>query len=279
MILELISVIMLGHGFFIFFIPLACCLKILNIQVPDVIDVRSLAELKCNYELGGDRLYSLKWYKEEWEFFRYMPHNSPQVQTFKVEGITVAEHKSNATVITLSPLEYKSTGFYKCEVSSERPHFKTDLKGANMTVLGLPRDEPRIEGINPSLYSPGEYVTGNCTSSPSNPPAKIEWFINDKKANEWFIERYEQSTADQYDLKSITLALRFRIEPEHFISNNHIIQLSCQATVAGTRRSRVANVKVNSLTNQKFSQEQHSNGGARLVAQFLGLFILLLKLL
>lgn len=29
--------------------------------------------LRCDYELGGDSLYSIKWYREQTEFYRYLP--------------------------------------------------------------------------------------------------------------------------------------------------------------------------------------------------------------
>ncbi len=36
----------------------------------------------------------------------------------------------------LKPLEYKSSGVYRCEVSTEAPHFKVVYSNATMTVLG-----------------------------------------------------------------------------------------------------------------------------------------------
>lgn len=40
------------------------------------------------------------------------------------------------TSIVLNPLEYKSSGLYRCEVSAEAPHFKVVYSHANMSVLG-----------------------------------------------------------------------------------------------------------------------------------------------
>lgn len=65
------------------------CLKLLDVRVPEVIDIREEAVLKCKFDLEGDELYSVKWYKEELEFFRYMPDNTPRVQTFPVDGVHV----------------------------------------------------------------------------------------------------------------------------------------------------------------------------------------------
>ena len=32
--------------------------------------------LGCDYELGGDSLYSIKWYREQTEFYRYLPRGT-----------------------------------------------------------------------------------------------------------------------------------------------------------------------------------------------------------
>ena len=54
-----------------------------------MIDVRDKAILGCQYELEEDRLYSLKWYKEEDEFFRFTPGSYPNIQTFAVKGVNL----------------------------------------------------------------------------------------------------------------------------------------------------------------------------------------------
>ncbi|KAK6639608.1 hypothetical protein RUM43_007881 [Polyplax serrata] len=70
-------------------VTMCLCLKLLDVRVPEVIDIREEAVLKCKFDLEGDELYSVKWYKEELEFFRYMPDNTPRVQTFPVDGVHV----------------------------------------------------------------------------------------------------------------------------------------------------------------------------------------------
>lgn len=48
----------------------------------------STVELRCEWRLlGGAGLYSVKWYKDEHEFFRYVPDNDPKIQTFPQLGI------------------------------------------------------------------------------------------------------------------------------------------------------------------------------------------------
>ncbi|KAL3275566.1 hypothetical protein HHI36_020322, partial [Cryptolaemus montrouzieri] len=47
------------------------------------------AILHCDYDLGGDALYAVKWYKEHEEFYRFVPKATPQANSYKVEGVHV----------------------------------------------------------------------------------------------------------------------------------------------------------------------------------------------
>ena len=44
-----------------------------SVEVPDHTPVSSVATLHCNYHLGKDKLYSVKWYKDSSEFYRFVP--------------------------------------------------------------------------------------------------------------------------------------------------------------------------------------------------------------
>jgi hypothetical protein len=46
----------------------------------------------------------------------------------------------------------------------------------------FPAEDPMIEGVL-SAYSVGDYVTANCTSGKSNPPAALSWQINGVKVS------------------------------------------------------------------------------------------------
>ena len=47
------------------------------------------ATLICQFDMEGDTLYSVKWYKNDQEFYRYVPNDRPKLQVFKTEGIQV----------------------------------------------------------------------------------------------------------------------------------------------------------------------------------------------
>ncbi len=40
--------------------------------------------------MEGDTLYSVKWYKDDLEFYRYVPNDNPKLQVFQQKGINVA---------------------------------------------------------------------------------------------------------------------------------------------------------------------------------------------
>lgn len=70
----------------------------LSVRIPSYLQKGETADLTCSYNLGGDTLYSVKWYKGRHEFYRYMPHESPRIKTFPVKGM-----KINVSAITLEP--------------------------------------------------------------------------------------------------------------------------------------------------------------------------------
>lgn len=59
-----------------------------EIKMPREAEEGTTIELRCEWRLlGGTGLYSVKWYKDEHEFFRYVPDNDPKIQTFPQLGI------------------------------------------------------------------------------------------------------------------------------------------------------------------------------------------------
>lgn len=54
---------------------------------PKVVRVGDDLDLHCVFELHNERIYSLKWYKEEVEFFRLEPRSNRSISVFPVKGI------------------------------------------------------------------------------------------------------------------------------------------------------------------------------------------------
>jgi hypothetical protein len=65
------------------------CLRLNEVRIP-MHTVRDLnARLECHFDLEGEALYSVKWYKDGNEFFRYVPRDQPPAQLFPLPGVTV----------------------------------------------------------------------------------------------------------------------------------------------------------------------------------------------
>lgn len=64
-------------------------LRGLQIKVPDAVRRGTTVELSCDYDLEGALLYSIKWYKDDQEFFSYVPKEAPPSRVFPVPGISV----------------------------------------------------------------------------------------------------------------------------------------------------------------------------------------------
>lgn len=64
-------------------------LRDVRVTVPAAVKRGDNAELICLYDMEGDSLYSVKWYKGRREFYRYTPKENPAMKTFAVNGINV----------------------------------------------------------------------------------------------------------------------------------------------------------------------------------------------
>lgn len=81
---------------------IGCALQLLRLEVPHVADPRwEKIALTCEYDLNGIDLYSVKWYKDGAEFFRYMPGSDPASRAFAVEGVKVDVSRSDSKTVVL----------------------------------------------------------------------------------------------------------------------------------------------------------------------------------
>ncbi|KAK6640420.1 hypothetical protein RUM44_012114 [Polyplax serrata] len=64
-------------------------LRLLEVKIPQHAVRDQDAHLECKYELRGESLYAVKWYKDGHEFFRYIPKDNPPTQIFELPGVRV----------------------------------------------------------------------------------------------------------------------------------------------------------------------------------------------
>ncbi|XP_042876700.1 uncharacterized protein LOC122256228 [Penaeus japonicus] len=203
-------------------------LKVKQVVVPPHEKMGKGVVLKCEYDLEGDQLYSVKWYKGIKEFFRYVPADTPPIQVFDLPGVHVDRDKSNDRKVTLKEVSLKTSGKYKCEVSAEAPSFHTDSGAGELLVVHMPEHDPHISGMR-SKYHVGDLVQVNCTSSPSKLAAALMWYINDKQADSGFLVDYAP-VSNGVGLETSILGLHFRARMSHLRHGE--LKLRCTATIA-----------------------------------------------
>ncbi|CAL4067944.1 unnamed protein product [Meganyctiphanes norvegica] len=203
-------------------------LLVKSVQVPPHQVSGESVELRCDYDLQGAALYTVKWYRGHNEFFRFVPADTQKMQIFSLPGVVVNTALSDEKKVTLRTVSLESSGKYKCEVSADAPSFQTEFKTADMQVVDLPDEVPTISG-GLTKYHVGDEVHVNCTSRRSRPAASLVWFINNIQAESQYLVEYAPES-DTDGLETARLGLKFQVGTRHFPDG--IIRLKCTATIA-----------------------------------------------
>lgn len=64
-------------------------MKDLTINVPNMVRSGDTVMLSCNYDLEGSSLYTIQWFLDNNEFYRYVFDRVPPASSFNVSGIQV----------------------------------------------------------------------------------------------------------------------------------------------------------------------------------------------
>ena len=135
-------------------------LRLTEVRIPNHVIRNNTVKLECHFDMNGEALYSVKWYKDGYEFYRYVPRDHPPAQVFHQTGINVDVRfcikrsdkmncngiymfsliqqlqNSTDTQVVLDAVSLASTGRYRCEVSAEAPSFQTVSDHGDMVVVG-----------------------------------------------------------------------------------------------------------------------------------------------
>ncbi|KAJ2947176.1 hypothetical protein O0L34_g16534 [Tuta absoluta] len=217
-------------------------LRIIRVSVPTYRVRGQSAQLECDFELGSDSLYSVKWYRDNEEFYRYIPNASPPKLAYKLDGIKVDLQKSDDSRVVLHTVTLKSTGLYRCEVSAEAPSFASAAGEGRMEVIYLPREGPRITG-NEQENRRGDSLFLNCTSGRSYPAAVLSWDIDGEKVTDPNLLVEYPQTQHAHGLLSTALGLRVPL--------GKTMQVRCTARVAPSWREGSEAVVGSQLADSK----------------------------
>ncbi|XP_066954792.1 junctional adhesion molecule 2A-like [Macrobrachium rosenbergii] len=198
-----------------------------SVEVPEHVSRGQDVELKCLWNLTSHKLYSVKWYRDGREFFRFMPSESPPKAVYDQPGIHVNKELSTGETVILRNVDLSSGGRYKCEVISDG-EFHTADKSGIMMVVEVPEEKPTIHGTK-HKYHIGDNARLTCVSANSTPPAQLTWYINDRKVPPEYLV---QAPSVKYPngLMQTRLGLSFVITRNHF--QNGEMTLRCSARVS-----------------------------------------------
>ncbi|KAI4497382.1 hypothetical protein M0802_007393 [Mischocyttarus mexicanus] len=206
-------------------------LRMLELVIPQYVVRGQNIRLECSFNLDGEILYSVKWYKDGNEFYRYVPRDMPPVLVFPLPGVTVDIHNSTERSVVLYSVNLMSSGRYRCEVSAEAPSFQTVSDHSDMMVVALPKNGPAIEGRpGRRRYQVSDVVRFNCTSAKSKPAAMLSWFINGEPVDPQYLRGPHITEVDREGLETAVLGLEFRLRTKHFKKGD--MKIKCLATIA-----------------------------------------------
>ncbi|XP_049532314.1 uncharacterized protein LOC125949382 [Anopheles darlingi] len=252
--------IWIGVLFAILSIPEIFALSLKSIRIPSYKFRSESALLECHYELNGQRLgrgssesgsrrhhgyhtehqaesfeeeeklYSIKWYKDNEEFYRYVPSASQPIKSYKIEGIRVDPNHSDGSKVLLRGLTLKSSGVYRCEISAEAPSFDSVQGEGRMDVIYVPKDGPHISDAGQKSYHVGETMELNCTSGRSYPAATLQWYLNDVLVTDSNNIIHYPPVHNQHGLITTLTGLNMVVNQRHYVDDT--IRIKCVASLS-----------------------------------------------
>ncbi|XP_043481542.1 uncharacterized protein LOC122510743 isoform X2 [Leptopilina heterotoma] len=205
-------------------------LKDLKLMVPGTVRSGDAVWLTCDYDLQGKLLYTVKWYLNDAEFYRYSPKRNPPGLALSVKDIKVNLTRSNMNDVMLLDVSRNQTGIYKCEATEEFPTLETRTQQSYMMVVEVPEQDPSIL-VQRDRLPVGETLRANCTSGSSLPAPIITWTINGEPLDNNKMEfRINFRNIPMYAEKFMTRSsLEIKIVPKLFQDSK--IRLRCFANI------------------------------------------------
>lgn len=196
--------------------------RFIHLGVPGSVSKGDSVWLECGYDLEGDELYSVKWYKDNVEFYRYLPGDTPSAQMYSLKGVFLDLHQSNETHAYLCTSDFDTEGDYRCEVSTEVPSFNTIKANKELRIYVTPETGPRINSLVKN-YRVGDVVNMSCLYGPSKPKAEITWIINEEEAPIGYVHS-NQVFSEIKDLEISESRLLFSLEPQRLWQGSLTVQ-------------------------------------------------------
>ncbi|XP_051165981.1 junctional adhesion molecule 2A-like [Leptopilina boulardi] len=216
---------------FIFYILLlfsyATCTLHVQLVAPHYVEYHTDATLICTHNVSDEsNLRKVEFYKDNKKIFQYISDRSPP---FNIPNKNSnLEHSSDGKTITLKKVTFSDRGMYSCEVSTLSPIFETESKQEKLEVI-VPQTGPPVITLDKSIYVVGEFLEGNCSSSPTAPAPSLTWYINEKRVpyNDIIMHPHQKHNNN---LMSSSIYLKTKIT-ELLINENNELEINCRGTI------------------------------------------------
>ncbi|XP_050312264.1 uncharacterized protein LOC126747570 [Anthonomus grandis grandis] len=234
-------------------------LKGMKLTIPRAVREGHSATLDCQYDLQGAQLYSVKWYRENDEFYRYVPKEEPPTRVFTIQGIHVDVSVSDANKVTLLSVGRDISGLFQCEVSADAPSFHTDVRSAPMTVAVVPVGIPLVT-VDKTGLEHGRPLIADCHVPPSHPASNVTFFVNDEKVPGYTSEQITPLADQSLEQKTA------RLELSGVGGSWEPLRITCEASLFKLYRARSLEVQVKPDTPHPASvllMGERNSSGAR----------------
>ncbi|XP_071536973.1 uncharacterized protein [Panulirus ornatus] len=221
------------HGAFLMVVLFINCVAgdlLRGVDVPQYAFAGDQATLSCSYDLRATRLYSLKWYHNGTEFYRYVPteRNRPiNIQPSHKFSVTELFRNDHRVTLSLTHLTVSASGRYRCEVIAEHPSFRTEASSAHMTVLREPLSQPVLVGAR-EIYEPTELIKIGC--QPRKPfthdhKPTLQWYLEGSQVGSEWVTPYGNALRPGYT------GLSLHVPGEQIAEAGGSLQAECRLTL------------------------------------------------
>ncbi|XP_045102435.1 uncharacterized protein LOC123498933 [Portunus trituberculatus] len=212
--------------------------------------------LRCEFDLEGDDLYSLLWWRGGSVLLRYTPPHGEGLDSWDEEDLGEEEQVlldpiSNVTTrplawfpsrgldaqvdgeggpeaLWLLNVGHEASGVYTCEVTAESPPtFVTANASVTLVVIVPPSASPLLQGTA-GYVAEGQWVDASCNSAPALPPPALAFYINDRPVVNAFMSPLRVREAANNKVV-VSRSVGFTAHRRQFL-NGHLA-LECRVTI------------------------------------------------
>lgn len=142
-------------------------LRDVRVTVPKAARRGDSVVLHCHYDLEGDPLYAVKWYKGRAEFYRYTPKEKPPMKLFPIPGLA-----DLVVDVSIASSGARRSLHTRTERHNNVCRVLQSADSTNIFVVECPGMLNESQFL-PNIYSNLLHITNNIHPPPTNPPLSV----------------------------------------------------------------------------------------------------------